>query len=460
MSTHIDDFLQRYTKEYDFYNELARICSHQCESALQQNGIRAIVSYRAKRVERLGQKLIKRHGQKNYTSVDSIYSDIADLSGVRIALYFPGDRKEVNEQIGLIFLVHTEKEFPNKSDEASSVYKKRFNGYTATHFRVSLKEESLSETQKRFAKFRVEIQVASVLMHAWAEVEHDLVYKPLSGSLSKQEYMILDELNGLVLAGEIALENLQTAVQHRVSADGNPFNNHYELAAYLHTCIRTKADIKKEDVRMGRADILLRFLQMVSLNTPSLIKDFIKDVTPDTSSSPIVEQVVDAILDNKPEWYIKYMEAQRELGRLNPYSSSDETRTVENETSELDHFIARWIALESGIHTIRKKGTKDYLPARPQALVEYGILQDDHVQTYQWVRQIRNQLIHGVEIPSLDTLRDASTHLDTFIENAQQYAPKDISSAIKKTLDHFKTHIKSNTQHVVKQQKRKGRKGK
>jgi ppGpp synthetase/RelA/SpoT-type nucleotidyltranferase len=25
----------------------------------------------------------------------------------------------------------------------------------------------------------VEIQVASVLMHAWAEVEHDLVYKPV-----------------------------------------------------------------------------------------------------------------------------------------------------------------------------------------------------------------------------------------------------------------------------------------
>ena len=48
-------------------------------------------------------------------------------------------------------------------------------------------------------------------MHAWSEVEHDLVYKPLNGTLSEEELAILDELNGLVLAGEIALERLHIA---------------------------------------------------------------------------------------------------------------------------------------------------------------------------------------------------------------------------------------------------------
>ena len=46
-------------------------------------------------------------------------------------------------------------------------------------------------------------------MHAWSEVEHDLVYKPLAGDLSEEELAILDEINGLVLTGEIALERLQ-----------------------------------------------------------------------------------------------------------------------------------------------------------------------------------------------------------------------------------------------------------
>lgn len=66
----------------------------------------------------------------------------------------------------------------------------------------------LSEAEKRYAVARVEVQVASVLMHAWSEVEHDLVYKPLQGGLSTEEYAILDELNGLVMAGEIALESV------------------------------------------------------------------------------------------------------------------------------------------------------------------------------------------------------------------------------------------------------------
>jgi len=48
-------------------------------------------------------------------------------------------------------------------------------------------------------------------MLAWAEVEHDLVYKPTQGELSEDEYAILDELNTMVLAGEVMLERLQSA---------------------------------------------------------------------------------------------------------------------------------------------------------------------------------------------------------------------------------------------------------
>ena len=79
-----------------------------------------------------------------------------------------------------------------------------------------MREESLDRSQKKYTTARIEIQVASVLMHAWSEVEHDLVYKPLQGTLSDEELAILDELNGLVLAGEIALERLQNAGNERI----------------------------------------------------------------------------------------------------------------------------------------------------------------------------------------------------------------------------------------------------
>ena len=98
----------------------------------------------------------------------------------------------------------------------------------------------MSEAQRRYAEASIEIQVASVLVHAWAEVEHDLVYKPLSGTLSEDEYAILDELNGLVLAGEISLERLQRAAKQRLSNVGERFNNHYELADYIYGKITNK----------------------------------------------------------------------------------------------------------------------------------------------------------------------------------------------------------------------------
>lgn len=53
-------------------------------------------------------------------------------------------------------------------------YKKIFSGYEAKHFIISIKDSSSRYIGDNF----VEIQVASVLMHAWAEVEHDLIYKP------------------------------------------------------------------------------------------------------------------------------------------------------------------------------------------------------------------------------------------------------------------------------------------
>src|SRR5262249_30716840 len=93
----IDNFISRYFREYDFYGEAARLVSEQLESQLQANGIRGIVTYRAKKPDRLKDKLVKRNKDRSikYQKDDDIYEDMVVLAGVRIALYFPADRKRV-----------------------------------------------------------------------------------------------------------------------------------------------------------------------------------------------------------------------------------------------------------------------------------------------------------------------------------------------------------------------------
>jgi len=230
----VDIFMSRYGKEYDFYNNLAKKACELLEYELVRAGVRAIVSHRAKGIDSLKRKIEKRNSEatsKPYNNADDIYKDIVDLSGVRVALYFPADMDIVENIIEKKFSITNKKEFPRDSTQNKdndSIYSKRFSGYAAKHFRVCLIGND------RYSKdHKIEIQVASVLMHAWSEVEHDLIYKPSQGKLSKEELMILDEINGLVIAGNIALERLQTAGAERVAESNYEFKNHYDLSLFI-----------------------------------------------------------------------------------------------------------------------------------------------------------------------------------------------------------------------------------
>jgi len=265
MSNAIKEFVSRYEKEFDFYQNLSLNVESKIKNHLSKSGVRAIVSSRAKSMTRLDVKLEDRDKKKNYKHVSEIYDDIVDLAGVRVALYFPGDMKLVEEIIAKNFKIHKSKKFPESLHKKTiGTYTKVFDGYSAAHFRVSLNDET------RYAKNHcVEIQVASVLMHAWSEVEHDLVYKPLQGELSNEELMILDEINGLVLSGNIALERLQKAGLHRVNDESNQvFLNHYDFASFVLS--RMKIDEELFDFRM-----VFSILKMCNLNTRDNIENIV-----------------------------------------------------------------------------------------------------------------------------------------------------------------------------------------
>ena len=208
----IEKFIKEYLDDYDFYIKLAYISQDITDEALKEAGIKSIISSRAKKADSLREKIIRRNIKKNYENTGQIRDDIYDLAGVRIALYFPNEREAVDRIIREKFNVVKCKSFP----ENSSTKKSRFNKaeYWASHYRVYLKENDFSE---KFKNTLVEIQVASVLMHSWAEIEHDLVYKPKNGRISWKEHKILSGVNALVIACEIALERLQKTIAERAA---------------------------------------------------------------------------------------------------------------------------------------------------------------------------------------------------------------------------------------------------
>ena len=250
---------------------------------------------RAKSVNRLADKLEKRNRDRDlpYATIDEIERDIADRAGVRIALYFPGQMDETEKLVRDILDVRHARRFPAEagpkpaetatetpSDPSDPTVRQRFSGYGARHFRIRIPEASLSADQNRYGKAIIEVQVASVLMHAWFEVEHDLVYKPLQGRLSDSEYALLDQLNGLVLAGEIALEQLQQAHDARVNAATTPFRDHYELGEFLRSRL---ADLGQAptDATLGRVDILFRYLSEEGVATAEAVAPYLDNLEQD-----------------------------------------------------------------------------------------------------------------------------------------------------------------------------------
>jgi hypothetical protein len=342
-------------------------------------------------------------------SVEDIYRDIVDLAGTRLALYFPADRLEVERLVRSSFeILETPRVFPEAS---SPTYKKRFSGYWATHYRVRLLEAELSETEKRYLEARIEIQVASVLMHAWSEVEHDLVYKPAEGVLSDEEYAILDELNGLVIAGEIALERLQKAIEARVAEKGRKFTSHFDLAGYLLEVARPLLSTSPDEAALGRIDLLYSLLERLSIDTPGKLAPYVKNLHADTERRPIADQVIDQILGADPLRYNIYSEVR--AARASEEGGTPARHGSPELQQSMGRFLDSWIRFEKTLRS-RFKGESRRPKQQPLISLIRASEIEDPAQRFdiERIRSIRNNLVHGIETPDSDTLTSAAARLD------------------------------------------------
>ncbi|MBV9762373.1 MAG: hypothetical protein JO340_17565 [Acidobacteriaceae bacterium] len=405
----IDDFMERYRREYDFFDKAARLAAQTLEAHLGAAGIRCIVSSRAKAWSRLEAKIRQRAQQRQrdranaYTSAEDIRCDIIDLAGVRVALYFPGDRHRVDDIVRQLFSLRTEPRlFPASS---TAKYNKRFSGYSAVHYRANLKRSSLNEAEQRYAEAIIEIQVASVLMHSWAEVEHDLVYKAQQGSLSAEEYAILDQLNGMVLSGEIALELLQRAGQIRIAAGERHFSNHYDLASHLISTVTRSTGAPLQDAALGRVDLLYQFLHHLQLATPNQLAPYIASVTANFEKRPLAEQIIDQLL-NDPARYELY-ENLRATGPL-PTDHQRASNIVGQQEGGADSaFLTAWIELEQKIHTRASAVPAERIYPSSRLLSRLGISDERLLKDFDRIRRLRNEVVHGVSPPSAADLTDA-----------------------------------------------------
>ena len=99
-------------------------------------------------------------------------SEITDLTGVRVIAFFPRAIQSIGDCI--------QKEFDviEHADHSQRLLEEERFGYHSEHYLVKLSSNRTALPEyERYSALVAEIQVRTVLQHAWAEIEHDIQYK-------------------------------------------------------------------------------------------------------------------------------------------------------------------------------------------------------------------------------------------------------------------------------------------
>lgn len=164
----LNSIMIEYMNEKEEYEAFASKMKMLLHELLSASGIQfhSIVA-RTKEAESLYAKLSRKPQQ--YQSLQ----DVQDLAGIRIVTYFHDDVHVVAQILEREFAI----------DQAQSIDKSTLLdanefGYLSVHYIAALNETRLGLGEyARFQNMQAEVQVRSILQHAWAEIEHDLGYK-------------------------------------------------------------------------------------------------------------------------------------------------------------------------------------------------------------------------------------------------------------------------------------------
>lgn len=137
---------------------------------LEQKDIHSVTD-RAKDLE----KFIKKARKEKYT--DPI-NQIKDMAGARVITYLESDVAKVADVIKSLFAID-----PENSLDKSQLLRSNELGYRSVHYVAKFPKERLALPEnKKYKDLPFEIQIRTILQHAWAEIEHDRNYQ-LAGKL-------------------------------------------------------------------------------------------------------------------------------------------------------------------------------------------------------------------------------------------------------------------------------------
>lgn len=176
----VEGFVEDYASQRDIFDRFCQSLVSLCETLLERNNIESYyVRSRSKNPESLKEKLLTVYPNESKAIIEKIldpkfkqykgWRDICDLSALRIVFAFEKDvyafieilKREIGDNILSV-----------KEQDKSG-------GYESIHLLVKLQKNRINLPEYQDYKgLTCEIQLRTILDHAWSETSHKICYKP------------------------------------------------------------------------------------------------------------------------------------------------------------------------------------------------------------------------------------------------------------------------------------------
>lgn len=168
LDIHTQDLLAQYDSLLPIYRQMAEIIPGKLKDFFDEAGIVvAALEHRVKTRESLTGKLKLKGGK--YTDL----FDITDIVGLRVISFYTDDVDKVASIVERLFDIDWE-----NSIDKRKIHEIDSFGYLSLHYICRVPESAYSDPEHpEINKIRFEIQMRTVLQHAWANMNHDTGYK-------------------------------------------------------------------------------------------------------------------------------------------------------------------------------------------------------------------------------------------------------------------------------------------
>ena len=281
LSPHTQELLEQYRSLLPVYEKMADVIPEKLREFFDEAGIIvAAVEHRVKAEKSLAGKL-----QLKGDKYKDIF-DITDVVGLRVITFYIDDVDKVASIVERLFEIDWE-----NSIDKRKIHEIDSFGYLSLHYICRVPESAYSDPEHpEINKIRFEVQMRTVLQHAWANMNHDtgyksgveipLIYKRNMSRLAGMLELIDDEFSRIRQEISDYRRNVQKLVASgnlsEVQLDGDSFNSYMKIRPFG-PLTRRIASINQAEIQEVDLSPFLGLFKAMGFKTLGDIANLIKE---------------------------------------------------------------------------------------------------------------------------------------------------------------------------------------